>query len=220
MTGVTNKLSKHFVRMPRLNKTRKHSRSRSPKRTKSRSPKHSPNSPSKKLAKIIAEDPIFKAFAEGTTWGNLILKNDESKPKFWAANEPHKNLNDKAHAIIPNNNAERRSNGNNTNLYELRDILEDYKVPDLRQRKGIWENFPVTLVKLDDKDNVDRYAVSWHNKNLKEWRNTKPQSWEEWMNYQDWVEARLLYSIRHFPNKYKILPPRNPSQLFVIEMVF
>ena len=103
---------------------------------------------------------------------------------------------------------------------EEQEILEDYRVPDLRLRKGIWENFPVILDKVDDGNGVDRYAVMWHNKNLQQWMLTKPQSSDEAQEYPRWVETRLRYALKKHPKQYKILPARNPGQLMVIEMVF
>lgn len=103
---------------------------------------------------------------------------------------------------------------------EEQEILEDYRVPDLRLRKGIWENFPVILDKVDDGNGVDRYAVMWHNKNLQQWMQTKPQSSDEAQEYPRWVETRLRYALKRHPKQYKILPSRNPGQLMVIEMVF
>ena len=103
---------------------------------------------------------------------------------------------------------------------EISEILEDYKVPSLKQRKDIWETFPVVLKKLDTKDGVDRYEVLWHNKNLSDWQKTKPDSWDEYMEYSKWCEVRLRYALKKHPRLYKVLPERDPSQLFIIEMVF
>jgi hypothetical protein len=104
--------------------------------------------------------------------------------------------------------------------FEVEDILDGYKVPDLRQRKYIWETFPVILDKIEDNDGVDRYAVLWHNKHMNEWKHSKAESLDEFMEYPLWCEVRLRYALKKHPRLYKILPPRNPSQLMVIQMVF
>jgi len=103
---------------------------------------------------------------------------------------------------------------------EISEILEDYTVPILKQRKDIWETFPVVLRKLDTTDGVDRYEVLWHNKNLNDWQHSRPTSWDEYMEYPRWCEVRLRYALKKHPRLYKVLKPRNPSQLMVIEMVF
>jgi hypothetical protein len=103
---------------------------------------------------------------------------------------------------------------------EISEILEDYKVPDLRKRKDIWETFPVFLKKLPTSDGVDRYEVLWHNTNLRDWQKSKPDSWDEYMEYPRWCEVRLRYALKKHPRQYKLLKPRDPSQLMIIEMVF
>ena len=160
----------------------------------------SPKSPSKELAEVLAKDPIYQAMLKGNVlWGNIVERN--------------KTRTNKSRPASPKNNT--RKNSKN-----VTEILDGFKVPDLKLRKGIWENFPVALVPLEDGNGVDRYGVAWHNKNLREWKDTKSKSAKEKANYQHWSEVRLLHSVRQYPKQYKILPARNPSQLFVLEMVF
>jgi len=164
----------------------------------------SPKSPSKALAEALAKDPIYQAMMKGNIlWGNLSMNNKTRK------NTP------KARANSPP-----KTKRNNVNAADIKEILEDFKVPDLKLRKAIWETFPVALSAINDGNGVDRYSVTWHNKNLKEWKKTKPTSAKERTNYKHWNEVRLLHSIRQYPKQYKILPARDPSQLFVLEMVF
>ena len=165
----------------------------------------SPKSPSKALGEALARDPIYQAMLKGNAkWGNIV-----------EVNKPNKTRNNK-----PNNSRPSPKNNTRKNSKDVVEILDGFKVPDLKLRKGIWENFPVALVALDDGNGVDRYGVAWHNKNLREWKDTKSNSAKEKANYQHWCEVRLLHSVRQYPKQYKILPARNPSQLFVLEMVF
>lgn len=158
-------------------------------------------SPGKTLADALAKDPIYQAMLKGNiAWGNISLENNKTRKS------------PKSRTSSPKNSTR--------NTAEIKEILDGFKVPDLKLRKGIWENFPVALVALDDGNGVDRYGVAWHNKNLREWTKTKPKSTNERTNYQHWCEVRLLHSVRQYPRQYKILPARNPSQLFVLEMVF
>ena len=163
----------------------------------------SPKSPSKALAEALATDPIYQAMLTGNSkWGNIVEKNKRNKTR-----------NNKSRSASPKNNTRKNSK-------DVTEILDGFKVPDLKLRKGIWENFPVALVPLDDSNGVDRYGVAWHNKNLREWKDARSKSTKEKANYQHWSEVRLLHSVRQYPKQYKILPARNPSQLFVLEMVF
>jgi hypothetical protein len=173
----------------------------------------SPKSPSKALAMALAKDPIYQKMLKGNVaWGNIVEENNKHVPR-------NKTRNNKSRHTSPKNNVT-RNNHYKMNVKDAAEILEGFKVPDLKLRKGIWENFPVALVPLNDTNGVDRYGVAWHNKNFKEWQKTMPKSKKEKENYKHWCEVRLLHSVRQYPKQYKILPPRNPSQLFVLEMVF
>ena len=104
----------------------------------------SPKSPSKALAEALATDPIYQTMLKGNAkWGNIVAEN-EKKPKFFAANKTRNNKPHKVHAIINKNNTVRIGNRNrNGNIAaNVKEILEGFKVPDLKLRKGIWENFP------------------------------------------------------------------------------
>lgn len=109
---------------------------------------------------------------------------------------------------------------NSPAVYTLaNDALENFVVPDLTMRKGIWEHFPVVLEEIDDHDGTQRYAIKWHNKNLKEWRDSRSASMDEYMEYQAFAEFRLLHSLRKFPHKYRVEPPRAKNQIAVLAMV-
>jgi hypothetical protein len=100
------------------------------------------------------------------------------------------------------------------------DILENWSAPDLTLRKGIWENFPVTLIAIPSRDGTERYSVMWHRKNLTEWRSEKPDSLEEYMNYQTWCEVRLMAALKQYSHKYTVESARNSNEICVIAMVY
>lgn len=102
---------------------------------------------------------------------------------------------------------------------EEEEMLENWSVPDLTLRKGIWENFPVSLVKIDDGDGTDRYAVVWHRKNLEEWAKTRAESYDEYQEYDAWCEWRLRYALEAHSRKYIVEEPRDDDMILVIAMV-
>ena len=150
-------------------------------------------------------------------WGNIVSKSSRTSRK--SSRKASKSTKSPRKASKTRSRSKSGSNRSGIQA-EMNDILEDYRVPNLRLRKDIWETFPVVLIKIDDKDGVERYAVLWHNKHLKEWQKTAPQSWDEYMEYPHWTEVRLHHALKQHPHLYKVLPPRDPSQLMVIEMVF
>ena len=99
------------------------------------------------------------------------------------------------------------------------EILEGWTMPDLKLRKNIWENFPVSLIPLADADGTDRYAVVWHEKNLEEWRSTRALSWDEFQEYEDYACMRLMYALRAHSHKYRIEEARSSRHVCVIAMV-
>jgi hypothetical protein len=168
-------------------------------------------------------DPVYANMLRGNKlWGNLMYNNNTKHSKFFTNNTRKNKHHPSPHKAKPNNTNKKIEANNNANniKQDIEEILEDYVPPDLKLRKHIWENFPVALTKLDDKDGVDRYGVAWHVKNLMEWRKTRPKSWDEYNDYEIWNYIRLKYALKKHPKQYKILRARNPSQLFVIEMVF
>jgi hypothetical protein len=104
-------------------------------------------------------------------------------------------------------------------LEDSDDILDNYVVPDLRMRKGIWENFPVDVVAIRSTDDTERYRISWNTARLAEMRTTEPKYMEEWMEYEDWCYGRLMYSLGKYSNKYTVEPALNDSMICVIAMV-
>ncbi len=102
---------------------------------------------------------------------------------------------------------------------EEEEMLENWSVPDLTLRKGIWENFPVSLVKIDDGDGTDRYAVVWHHKNLDDWARARAESYDEYSEYDVWCEWRLRYALGKYSHKYTVEEPRDDDMILVIAMV-
>lgn len=98
------------------------------------------------------------------------------------------------------------------------EALEDYKVPDLRLRKAIWETFPVDLKAIESRDGTERYAIVWNQKKLKEWRE-RAESRDEYMDYADYQAARLLYALKHHSSIYRLEPARSSAEFAVIAMV-
>ena len=93
------------------------------------------------------------------------------------------------------------------------DALEDYIVPDLTMRKGIWENFPVILDEVEPVGGLKCYAVKWHRKNLKDWKSSRSASWDEYMEYEAFAEFRLLHSLRAYDRLYRIAKPKDDSEI-------
>lgn len=131
-------------------------------------------------------------FESGAPWGNIVNMNTTRRRRSPKA------------AAVWNINTE---------------ALEDYVVPDLRLRKAIWETFPVDLKPIVSHDGTERYAIVWNQKKLKEWRETRAQTLDEYMDYADYQAARLLYALKQHPRIYRLEPGRSAEEFAVIAMV-
>lgn len=92
--------------------------------------------------------------------------------------------------------------------------MEGFHTPDLHLRKGIYDNFPVIVNEL--RSGV--YEIKWNNKLLKEWRASKPESWDEYQEYEAWTEFRLLHSLRRHARIYELLPAEKEDQIVLFKM--
>ena len=98
------------------------------------------------------------------------------------------------------------------------EALDGWKVPDLRLRKNIWENFPVSVIPISG-TNGSRYAVEWNHGKLNSWRTERTESFEEAMEYEAYCESRLLYALRKHNKQYIVEEPETEEQICVLTMV-
>jgi hypothetical protein len=145
------------------------------------------------------DDEIFRAMDSGSLlWGDLLMTEADIEGAATApASEPI------ATAIDWN---------------EDDDLLENWSVPDLTLRKGIYENFPVTVVLVGTEHGKEHYSVAWHRKNLTEWRETRPTSQDEAFDYKYFCEWRLMYSLEHYSHIYTVMPARNDREICMLVM--
>jgi hypothetical protein len=150
---------------------------------------------------------LFEKMENGTIkWGDLLV--DEP---------PVRRSTRKSSKRSSRNSANRAAA--NFKAREEAAVLEDYIVPDLTMRKGIWENFPVIVDPIPSEDGTNRYAIKWHARNLADWKKSRAATWDEYQEYEFYTEFRLLHALRKFPQKYRLEPPRNRDEIVVIAMV-
>lgn len=104
-----------------------------------------------------------------------------------------------------------------------------FRPKKLRSRKEIWENFPVCVVPIGtDSAGAERHAISWHFKNLRDWRTDPlsrseggrgPNSGEEYADYQATQEYFILETLKR-SRKWVVQEPETADQICIIRMVF
>jgi hypothetical protein len=96
----------------------------------------------------------------------------------------------------------------------------DYDFPTLKLRKDIWTHFPVTCEPLGrGADGAERHAIVWHRKNLVQWRQERPESFDEWMDYE-MIQERRLFKCLEANARWTVEEPLNDRQICVIRMNF
>jgi hypothetical protein len=93
-------------------------------------------------------------------------------------------------------------------------VFENWKVPDISNPENIEQHFPV-IVRFD-KDN--EYSITWHLANVQAWKSTRPETWDEFQDYEDYVQARLKYALAVHSDNYKMIPIQHPDELFRFEL--
>ena len=69
-----------------------------------------------------------------------------------------------------------------------------WRMPTLRLRKDIWENFPVTVCALQTRDESERYAIRWHHKNFAAQRENV-ESFADWEDFEEDTYRHLLKAL-------------------------
>lgn len=139
----------------------------------------------------------FEAFDE-VKWSDLKAKSDAAAKKE-AANRSR---------AIEDDELVQEENG---------EMLEDYKVPNLKLRMDICTNFPIIVRKCPDRD-VERYALEWNRKQYDCFRQTTSTTMESHMHFDYHTVWRLIYSLRLKHTLYKIEAPRSKEEICVIAM--
>ena len=96
----------------------------------------------------------------------------------------------------------------------------DLEIPQLKLRKDIWENFPVIVEALGTgADGAERHAVRVHRKNWSEWRQTKAVDFDDWLNWDENTEFRLMKALESC-RSWTVEESADPSTFAVIRMNF
>jgi hypothetical protein len=182
-----------------------------------------PNSKTRKnnteLKKVINADPILQKMLEGKlNWGDIMMPQKGSPKGSPTRKSP------KPKSASPKGSSKgsptRTSPKSASPNHFVQNVLDDWTVPDLTLRKGIWEHFPVILDKIgSSRDGHERYALLWHKTNLKEWKTSRSATYDEWMEYKAYAEFRLFHALKAHSHIYTVLPPEKDTQIAILEMV-
>jgi len=97
-------------------------------------------------------------------------------------------------------------------------VFDNWTMPDISNIKDISEKFPVFVSPFHTSNSEKGYTITWHLANLKEWRNTQPETWDEYQDYEAYVVARLRYTLARHSDYYIVIPTERPDELFRIKI--
>ena len=94
----------------------------------------------------------------------------------------------------------------------------NWEAPEIHDVHDISEHFPVVLTPFHEEDGSKGYRITWHVQNLKDWRNRRAESWDEYLDYEDYVTERLRIALISDSEQFTILPTEHADELFRIEV--
>ena len=136
---------------------------------------------------VLLDDPFFLAMESGKIqWGDLmamdaaaitteLTKKDERVVEWWL------------------------------DEYKTAERLEGWEVPDLTLRSDIEEHFPVVLQSLPaSEDGRERFVVTFDADRVDAWAAAHAESHDEYSEYAEWVQTRLIFALRQYSHKYRL----------------
>jgi hypothetical protein len=147
-----------------------------------------------KMSAALLSDPFFFSMESGTVrWADLMM--DEKSPAL-----PPATLS----ATIAEKDDDRIVKWwTEESISDER--TQDWSVPDLTLRNDIEAHFPVRLESMSaTEDSRERFRVVFDTERLGEWARTRAESHDEYVDYADWVQTRLVYALRQYKYKYTI----------------
>jgi hypothetical protein len=93
-------------------------------------------------------------------------------------------------------------------------ILSKFKTPSIRERRDLLEHFPIDFLRIKDAD--ETYAIVWNEKLLKQWKNERPASYNEHVEYEFYTEYRLVHTLRQHKDMFEILAPKRSDEIIRI----
>lgn len=144
--------------------------------------------------------PMFNAMKSGAVkWGDLMMNRRSRSSKSRSKSRNRRS-------------GSRSRRGSRSRTHSA---LRSFKTPPLRLRADIYKTFPVIVHEVAP----NLFAVKWHRDNLRAWKETHPTTWDEYQDYQEWTEVRLIHSLKRHSSLYEILPPMAPGEIIRFRMV-
>lgn len=157
------------------------------------------NSPGKLIKKWLNENNVAQKILKGEIqWGNLApstRKHKSTTPRSASTRKTPK-------APHPSPWPSPPSTGTRA--------LEKFKTPKITNPRDLLTHFPIDLLRVRDSDIL---AVVWNTKLLKQWKNERPSSYDEHLEYEMYTEYRLVHTLRQHKDMFEILAPKHEDEI-------
>lgn len=176
---------------------------------------------------VTFEPEWMSQMKSGATWGDLMWEYDELHPEEVEASAKA-SVERMAKEADARAAVEAAEQARYTNMSVDEFVLDGFVVPDLRLRKGIWENFCVNLVALPKgADGVERYSIVWDEERCNRSRSDEDlkargiaPTWDDHTDFESWEEIRLFHALDQYKHKYRVEMGRHAGEVCVIATVF
>lgn len=170
------------------------------------------SSPGKTLRNWLAGDETMKKLMKGEmAWGNIIespkrrsatRRRSKSSPKSASTRKTPSRTPPAPKAPHPSPWSSVQSTGSR--------ILSKFETPRIRDPRDLLEHFPIDLLRVRDSDII---AVIWNEKLLRQWKNERPSSYNEHLEYEMYTEYRLVHTLRQHKELFEILAPKRDDEI-------
>jgi hypothetical protein len=167
------------------------------------------SSPGKALRNWFESDETMKKLMEGKlAWGNIL---ESPKRKATRRKSSPKSASTRK---TPSRSAATPKAPHPTPWSSLPStstrILSQFETPRIHDPRDLLEHFPIDLLRVRDSDVI---AIVWNNKLLKQWKNERPTSYNEHMEYEMYTEYRLVHTLRQHKDLFEILAPKRDDEI-------
>jgi hypothetical protein len=167
-------------------------------------------SPGKALRNIFAADETFQKLFEGKiAWANLVEsppKHRKTRRKSASKASSTRKSPSKSPATPKAPHPSPWSTLPSTSTR----ILDKFETPRIRDPRDLLEHFPIDIARVRDSDIL---ALVWNDKLLNKWKNERPASFNEHMEYEKYTEFRLIHTLRQYSDLFEILAPKRDDEI-------
>lgn len=167
-------------------------------------------SPGQQLRNWIAADETMKGLMEGKiAWANLLesppkRRNTRRKSSSKSATTRKTPSRSPATPKAPHPSPWSTLPSTSTR------ILSKFETPRIRDPRDLLDHFPIDILRIRDSDIL---ALVWNEELLDKWKNERPTSYNEHMEYEKYTEFRLVHTLRQYKDLFEILAPKRGDEI-------